>query len=686
MSDSLCHTSVRSYAVCGMGGIGKTQIAVEYAYTRHSKYDAIFFVTADSKTKLSEEFADIAFGLGLEDQIEVKDLTVSCEIVKGWLSNPVRSYNSPPSASNEASWLLIFDNADDIDVLEDCWPTTGIGFVLITSRDSFAKNQIYMANHGIDLKPLSTHDAVEFLNILTRRFPRLDQEQNAAEVVNKLGGLPLLITQMAGVMTRLRLSYSEFLALYKASGIEDMSLTRDMTSTEEQVHSISSKIGLDGLATKSLGLLCLISLLDPDRIPEGILINACAYASFEYFPRDLVQYYESRAQLLQTSLINQNPETKDVSVHRLVQDVAREKFEHKQLIAMYNLAIKAVSSIWPFATLETRFTTARYKSCAPVFPSLVSLSKTYELVSTLESFRPELASATLFGDAGWYRFERGFQEESKEWFKTVEGICDGLEDKSSVEVAYMIRDTHHNLGTAAGETNDTKSFLKHTSIWLEMLKQRKTPEGESVIDYELCMGYNETGVAHAMDAQYQVAITYFSKAIESFQALPHYEDTMQGWSASNIGLVYWILGDYVQAEQALLEIIEIFKNANGVDDVLSFKTGKMLYALGNVYVSQGRFTEGFEYHTRCLKQYRATLGDSHHRIGDICHRLADDNLRFKNHAEARHPLLSNVLQLKSIAKAPLPRVLINQALKSSVGVNNTSKSLLGLPIKPHGFL
>lgn len=401
MSKSLCQTSVRSYALCGMGGVGKTQIAVEYAYTRQSRYDAVFFVTADSKKKLSEEFAEIAVALGLQDQSEAKDLTVSCEIVKGWLSNPVISYNNPPSAGNKASWLLILDNADDIDVLEDFWPTTGTGSVLITSRDSSAKDQVYTAKHGIDLKPLSTHDAVEFLNILTRELPQRGREQDAAEVANKLGGLPLLLTQMAGVMTRLRLSYSEFLALYKASGIEDMSLTRTTTSTSEQVQSISSKIGLDGLAIKSLGLLCLISLLDPDRIPEAILMNACSLLSLDYFPGDLSQYYEAKTQLLQTSLINQNPETKDIWVHRLVQDVAREKFGHKQLIEIYKLAIKVVSSVWPFATLESRFTTTRYKSCAPAFPSVVSLSNAYDFVSKLESFRPELASATLFGDAGW---------------------------------------------------------------------------------------------------------------------------------------------------------------------------------------------------------------------------------------------------------------------------------------------
>lgn len=61
----------------------------------------------------------------------------------------------------------------------------------------------------------------------------------------------------------------------------------------------------------------------------------------------------------------------------------------------------------------------------------------------------------------------------------------------------------------------------------------------------------------------------------------------------------------------------------------------MLYALGNVYVSQGRYVEGLNLHTRCLKQYRATLGDTHHRIGDACVRLADDNIRFQNYAEAQ---------------------------------------------------
>lgn len=587
---TFAEASLRSYALCGMGGIGKTQIAVEYAYSRRSKFDAIFFLTADGKTVLAEEFARIAVQLGLEAQTEAKDLTVSCEIVKGWLSNPVRSYDHPQTEDDEASWLLIFDNVDDLDVLEEYWPTTGSGAVLITSRDSLAKNQIYTANNGIDLQVFSAPDAVQFLSTLNRRSLQPGQEKYMAEVADKLGGLPLLITQMAGVMTRLRLSYSEFIDLYNSSGIDEISTTGSKVSNPQQVYSISHKLGFDGLSPMSFELLTLIAVLDPDRIPEAILTAACDETTLENFPKTLPQYYEARAQLLQTSLVNQNPDTGDVWVHRIVQEVARGKLAQKQIIAIFNLAVRAVSKIWPFTTLEARFQTARYKQCVLLFPSIVRLRDTNNIISSFESFRHQLRTAKLFGDAGWYvndpfdmaiipinqaciryRFERGFQEESKNWFELVQTICNGLEDRSSDEALYMIRDTHHNLGTASGETNDIGRFLEESGTWLEMLQQRKSTDGRLVVDYELGMGYNEHGNSQAMHGRWETASWYYSKAIETFQALPHYQETMKGWSAANQGLIHWVLGDLQAAERKFLDIIEVFRKAYGIDDTHSFK-------------------------------------------------------------------------------------------------------------------
>lgn len=148
-------------------------------------------------------------------------------------------------------------------------------------------------------------------------------------------------------------------------------------------------------------LLTLIAILDPDQIPEDILTAACSQATLENFPKTPPQYYEARVQLLKTSLINQSPDTGDIWVHRIVQDVVRGKLAQKQIIEVFNLAVRAVSEIWPFTTLEARFQTARYKHCMLLFASIVRLRDTHEMISAFDAFRYELRIAKLFGDAGW---------------------------------------------------------------------------------------------------------------------------------------------------------------------------------------------------------------------------------------------------------------------------------------------
>ncbi|KAG8667972.1 hypothetical protein FPOAC1_012814 [Fusarium poae] len=90
-----------------------------------------------------------------------------------------------------------------------------------------------------------------------------------------------------------------------------------------------------------------------------------------------------------------------------------------------------------------------------------------------------------------------------------------------------------------------------------------------------------------------------------------------------------------KAETALVEILDIHAAKWGVDDTHSFKTGKILYGLGNVLESKGQFSESLEFHVRCLQQYKAVLGMKHHRVGDVCHRLAGHYMRLELYEEAR---------------------------------------------------
>ena len=65
-----------------------------------------------------------------------------------------------------------------------------------------------------------------------------------------------------------------------------------------------------------------------------------------------------------------------------------------------------------------------------------------------------------------------------------------------------------------------------------------------------------------------------------------------------------------------------------------YRTGKILYGLGNVLEAQGRFDESLNYHRRCLKQFTKVLGANHHRVGDIYHKMAGHYMREGLYKEA----------------------------------------------------
>lgn len=154
------------FALCGLGGVGKTQVATEYAFSRRSSYDAIFWVEADEPTQLAEGFARIAAQLGFTDASD-KDRVVSRKVALEWLSSPLKRriggsstfIGSLDPEHAEATWLLVFNNADNLDLLRNYWPLSSYGSILITTRDPFARR----ARPGVDLDCFPTSDAAALL-------------------------------------------------------------------------------------------------------------------------------------------------------------------------------------------------------------------------------------------------------------------------------------------------------------------------------------------------------------------------------------------------------------------------------------------------------------------------------------------------------------------------------------------
>lgn len=394
----------RTFAICGPGGMGKTQVAAEFAHTRRHQFDAVFWVHADSALKLRDEFGRLALALELvaEDSTDARDHAITRDLVKGWLANPVKSVSASDDAlANQATWLLIFDNVDDTEVLEDFWPLDGPGCVLFTSRDSLAKNSAYLASTGIDLQSFSLGEASSFLEKLTKK------QGDSSGVYARLGGLPLAISQMSSIIIRRDLSYEEFIKSYDEVGPRaELFQERHGKHSPQSAYkeTIWSVWALESLK-RCKPLLDVISILDPDGIREDtlrVIDPSPALPLLEGYPRTQNDYQKARTELLQSSLVTRDNSAERLVVHRLIQDTTRAKMTAQHFRKAFSSALYLVSSVWPYESLDWRHAVARWRVCEELFPHVVCLRRFgASLPSDKNTMEADLVFCKLLTDAGW---------------------------------------------------------------------------------------------------------------------------------------------------------------------------------------------------------------------------------------------------------------------------------------------
>jgi len=396
--------TLQTFSLCGLGGVGKTEIAVEFMHDSKDHFDAIFWVRADEPTKLREDFSKIAIELGLADLDEAKDQVISTNLVKGWLANAVKGSDlTDDMATQEATWLLVFDNVDDPENLEDFWPL-GKGSVLLTSRDPFAKNNPYTAMAGIDLSPFNEEDAAEFLVRLTNTETNATAEPpaEALAIAHRLGGLPLGLTQMAGLINRKDYTLGEFLRKYDEKSLAKLHSFKGSWQSNSYEHTIASVWALDRLEEKSRRILEMMSLLDPDGVKETVLTTAADLIPLQNYPTTEEQYEDARLDLVKRSLVTRNKQSLELRVHRLTQDTVRTQMPIQRLQDTFLAAITLVSAVWPFATMSQRHQTSRWADCENLLPSIIRLQDFYETFVLRQGlFKADLSFAKLLVDVGW---------------------------------------------------------------------------------------------------------------------------------------------------------------------------------------------------------------------------------------------------------------------------------------------
>ncbi|KAJ5414120.1 hypothetical protein N7509_000747 [Penicillium cosmopolitanum] len=564
---------IRVEILCGMPGLGKTEIAMEYAFTRKKNFDAVFWIRADDMSKLESDFAQIAIKLEIQDPREPDDKINNRALAIEWLRNPFKTERTTGNQLR-ASWLVVFDNADDPDILKPYREIASSGAVLITSRSPLARTALSPHAISVDVQPFDLEDSGLFVQKFTGIQGRLEE---ARQVGDLLGGLPLTLAQMAGIIRLDFLTYTEFMRLYDAGEIHKMEVQQPQLPARSNVSTV-----LEKLSDAARAILEISSFLDPDSIQERILMKHTTIIDMPSYPEDDAAFFNARKQLIGSSIFRHNQDTAEFWMHRVTRDGVRLQIEPERQRMVFLNAVTKVAAAWPVGEVESHDVNLWEESKA-LYPHVISLENAYKKhFKHQEYVDSDFEFARLLNRAGWYQHERGESPIIKPLLELALELCNRSKEIDHQDLESDIR---HTLGAVASGTNDAASSMDHNKKVLEI--RLKIAEKLGAVDEKLASAYNQMGISWMMAGEYTKGEESFETSAREYEKIP----------------------DYSKEKRSL-----------ALDRSL-------LHALGNVRFSQERIKESEDFHRRALQQYQSTIRNRHHRTADVCHKMAQHCLR-----------------------------------------------------------
>ncbi|MFY9825141.1 MAG: tetratricopeptide repeat protein [Thermoanaerobaculia bacterium] len=329
-------TAITQTTIYGLGGIGKTRLAVEYAWRSGDRCDAALFVVADSPEALQSGLAGL-IRLGLP----------------GLAPGPSRSQEENVAAvlawlREHDRWLLILDNVDTpeaAEAVQDLLPRLTSGHVLITSRRREWSAEIQSQFLGT----LTLEEAVQFLLQRTGTSAP-DQARRLAEL---LGGLPLALEQAAAYIVHHQISFNAYLADWdkqreKVLSYHDKTVTKYPFSV-----AVTWQTTFNRLDPTAAALLRLTAYLAPDPIPlemfekeTSLVEKAVKFLQDEMGQKESSQTVrDGLTELAAYSMIAKDGET--CTVHRMVQEVVRGRIPEDQQREWIEQALRLVNDFSP---------------------------------------------------------------------------------------------------------------------------------------------------------------------------------------------------------------------------------------------------------------------------------------------------------------------------------------------------
>ena len=611
----------KTCVLVGLGGIGKTQLSLEFARRHSEKFSAVLWLCASSRHDLVRGFADAASAISstLARSTGVphikhayETLELEFQSVIDWLSIPEND-----------SWLLVYDNLEDIDLIRNFLPRADHGSILITTRclDIRLGTQIVLG--GLD-----DNQAVALLSGSDKRLGgnklhfhttnKYKDRMNLAspegrELLNSLGGLPLALALTARFIQETNLSIPEYLQLYKERSLK---LMNDFQHTVYPQRSLmitwtSAFEAIRKNNEDSVKLLELLTCLDNKDIWFELFHAAFVKHSsitehtpewFQHLASDKLSFLTTIRPLLMNSLVGGSADPSSYTIHALVRELSWQTLTRDSRADLVDLATLIVGSAVPansqrdFWITQRRLLPHAERCVEKIFEFVkkgkaqpIDLRSTYLSPLSLESLR----------NIGSLYMDQAVFPKAEELYRLALDEQEKVLGSEHVSTLDTMQDLG-NLYCAQGKYHEAKD------LYVKVLDVRRRILGEghpSVLDANRLFAFS----LHCQGRIVESA-EVITRTLHDCETILEPDHPVTLSTASNYGHLLLDLRQLGEAESMYKRVLMWYIRTLGNDQP---STLEIIGNLGQVYQQQGRLEEAHSMYQQALKGHENSLGLRH---------------------------------------------------------------------------
>jgi len=514
-------TTLTQLALHGLGGIGKSQLAIEYAYRNNASYDYAWWIRSEEKSNLTTDYTNLAKELNLPEK-DAEDQAAIVVAVRQWLNE-------------HTGWLLIFDNAKDAASICEYLPQDSAGHVLITSRNPDWRKI------GTPLN-VSVWQRSESINFLQKRTGKKD-ELLADKISEALGDLPLALEQAGAYIESKQKCFADYLEDFQSRRKElwnrekilwekncDRPDQEEITSDYPDTVATTWNMAFDAIENVSFAkeLLFFCSIVAPDDIPKSMIRNALEYAIANDTTSIIIDSFDlddAIEALCSYSLITSN--TDSFSIHRLVQVVTIDRINDINTAIYKNAILKTISEHFPKEGY-------RDPSC---WPKCINLLPHAEIIID-NNISSSSYLTNLISSMGSYFFGIGDYDKAITLYSRSLSVRKKHLGNNHPDVAASLSDLGETL-IKTGNLRDAEDFFRKAIKIGEI-----TPISKN---FKLGEGLANLANLLRIQGDFEKAEPIARSAIDFFINYLGHEHTNTALSLNNLGLILESQGKYDEA-------------------------------------------------------------------------------------------------------------------------------------------